>query len=174
MDIDFGEFVCDCGKNRFSIALSKFAQQHQRLQIGPQIEQILRRNLSGHDRVMDILAAKEFQEPTELSDAHPLEHIYVLVENWICFVGESGSDDFCYASFSSCVCDQSRVNAVAGNYSEVLRNLTANCHSERSKAKSKNPAKLPNTGATGFDSLTSRPLSLRPSRPCRGFPSRSI
>jgi hypothetical protein len=28
--------------------------------------------------------------------------------------------------------------------------------------------------AAGFDSLTSRSLSLRPSRPCRGFPSRSI
>ena len=27
---------------------------------------------------------------------------------------------------------------------------------------------------SGFDSLTSRSLSLRPSRPCRGFPSRSI
>jgi hypothetical protein len=28
--------------------------------------------------------------------------------------------------------------------------------------------------AAGFDSLTSRSLSLRPSRPCRGFPNRSI
>jgi hypothetical protein len=27
---------------------------------------------------------------------------------------------------------------------------------------------------TGFDSLTSHSLSLWPSRPCRGFPSRSI
>ena len=28
--------------------------------------------------------------------------------------------------------------------------------------------------ASGFDSLTSRSLTLRSSRPCRGFPSRSI
>jgi len=80
---------------------------------------------------MDILAAKEFQEPPELSDAHPLERIYVLVENWICFVGESGSDDFSYAGFSRCVCDQSRVNAVAGNYSERLRRLHLNVLAEK-------------------------------------------
>src|SRR5262249_30251245 len=113
----FREFIRDRGKNRFSVALSKFAQQHQSLQIRPKVEKILRRNLSSHDRVMDILAAKEFQEAPELSDAHPLERIYVLVENWICFVGESGSDDFCYPGFSCGVCDQARVNAVAGNYS---------------------------------------------------------
>jgi len=66
--------------------------------------------------VVDILAAKEFQEPPELPYAHPFENIHVLLENWICFVLESGSDDISYAGFSSCVCDQSRVNAVAGNY----------------------------------------------------------
>ena len=47
-------------------------------------------------------------------------------------------------------------------------------HSERSAAESKNPVKLPEGSSAGFDSLTSRSLSLRPSRPCRGFPSRSI
>src|SRR5206468_495691 len=47
-------------------------------------------------------------------------------------------------------------------------------HPERSEAKSRDPAELPFGRATGFDSLTSRSLSLRPSRPCRGFPSCSI
>jgi hypothetical protein len=47
-------------------------------------------------------------------------------------------------------------------------------HSERSAAKSKNPAAKPYRNAPRFDSLTSRSLSLRPSRGCRGFPSRSI
>jgi hypothetical protein len=45
---------------------------------------------------------------------------------------------------------------------------------ERSQTESKDPAALPTGIATGFDSLTSRSLSLWPSRPCRGFPSRFI
>jgi len=48
------------------------------------------------------------------------------------------------------------------------------CHPEGSEAQSKDPAESLIGFATGFDSLTSRSLSLRPSRPCRGFPSRSI
>jgi hypothetical protein len=41
----------------------EFAQQHQRLQIRPEIEKILRRNLARHDRVVNVLAAKKFQKP---------------------------------------------------------------------------------------------------------------
>src|SRR5262245_52915150 len=47
-------------------------------------------------------------------------------------------------------------------------------HPERSAAKSKDPVAKPQRNVAGFDSLTSRSLSLRPSRPCHGFPSRSI
>jgi hypothetical protein len=50
-------------------------------------------------------------------------------------------------------------------------------HPERipqTREKSKDPAELPQGFATGFDSLASRSLSLRPFRPSRGFPSRSI
>src|SRR5206468_5934015 len=36
------------------------------------------------------------------------------------------------------------------------------------------PLNYLNTSAAGFDSLASRSLNLRPSRPCRGSPSRSI
>ena len=42
------------------------------------------------------------------------------------------------------------------------------------RAKSRHPVVKASGIAAGFDSLTSRSLSLRPSRPCRGFPSRSI
>jgi hypothetical protein len=47
-------------------------------------------------------------------------------------------------------------------------------HSERSAAKSNNPAVEPNGNAPGFDALASNSRSLRPARPCRDFPSRSI
>jgi hypothetical protein len=98
----------------------------------------------------------------------------VSLENWISFVREGGSDDFFNTSSMRSIGKRSRVNTVAGNDSQLFRELSANCHSERSAAESKNPAKLAKTDATGFDSLASRSLSLRPSRPCRGFPSRSI
>ena len=39
------------------------------------------------------------------------------------------------------------------------------------RAESRHPVKLPEGCAAGFDSLTSRSLSLWPSRPCRGFPA---
>src|SRR4029453_13064128 len=45
---------------------------------------------------------------------------------------------------------------------------------ERSATKSKDPVELLKGTATGFDSLTARSLSRRPSRLCRGFPSRFI
>jgi hypothetical protein len=47
-------------------------------------------------------------------------------------------------------------------------------HCERTEAKSTNLAMKLYGNAPGFDSLTSRSLSLRPFRPCRGFPRRSI
>jgi hypothetical protein len=47
-------------------------------------------------------------------------------------------------------------------------------HPERSAAESKDPAEESQDCATGFDSLTRRSVSLWPSRPWRGFRSRSI
>jgi hypothetical protein len=74
----------------------------------------------------------------------------VSLENWISFVREGGSDDFFNAGSTRSIGEQSRVNAVAGNYSQLFRELSANCHSEQSEAESKNPAKLAKTDATGF------------------------
>jgi hypothetical protein len=65
---------------------------------------------------MNILAAKKFQKPAELPDAHPLEDIYVSLENRIGFASEGGSDDFFNAGSTRSIGEQSRVNAVAGNY----------------------------------------------------------
>ena len=53
-----------------------------------------------------------------MPDAHPLEDIHVSLENWISFVREGGSDDFFNASSTRSISEQSRVNAVAGNYSQ--------------------------------------------------------
>jgi hypothetical protein len=74
--------------------------------------------LASHDRVLNTLAAKKFQEPAELPDAHPLEDFHVSLENGISFVREGGSDDFFNAGSTRSIGEQSRVNAVAGNYSQ--------------------------------------------------------
>ena len=67
---------------------------------------------------MNILAAKKFQKPAELPDSDPLEDIYVSLENRIGFVREAGCDDFFNAGTTRSIGEQSRVNAVAGNYSQ--------------------------------------------------------
>jgi hypothetical protein len=53
-----------------------------------------------------------------LPDAHPLEDIHVSLENWISFVREGGSYDFFNPGPTRSIREQSRVNAVAGNYSQ--------------------------------------------------------
>jgi len=119
-------FAIHRSEDRFSIAISEFAEQHQRFHIRTKIEKILRRNLAGHDRVMNILGAKKFQKPAELPDTHPFEDIHVSLESWVGFVCEGGSDDFLYAGSTCSVGKQSRVNAVAGNYSQGIWNIHRN------------------------------------------------
>jgi hypothetical protein len=74
--------------------------------------------LARHDRVTNALVPEKFQESAELPDAHPLEDIHVSLENWISFIREGGSDDFFNAGSTRSIGEQSRVNAVAGNYSQ--------------------------------------------------------
>jgi hypothetical protein len=54
---------------------------------------------------MNILPMKEFQEPAELPNTHPLNQRYMLLECRIGLVSESGSDDFLNAGVSRCVRD---------------------------------------------------------------------
>jgi hypothetical protein len=58
-----------------------------------------------------------------LSDAHPLKDIHVSLENWISFVHEGSSHDFFNAGSTRSIGEQSRVDAVAGNYSQGLWRL---------------------------------------------------
>src|SRR5260370_35560520 len=100
--------MCDCREDRFRVALFEFAQQHQRFPIRTEIEKVLRRDLSGHDCVMDFVLIKELQEPIELSDAHPLDQVDALRDSWIGLVSKRGRNDFFYTSFSRRISKQSR------------------------------------------------------------------
>jgi hypothetical protein len=50
-----------------------------------------------------------------LPKADPFDQLNMLLDSRIGLAGESGSDDFFNASFSRCVREQPRVNAVASN-----------------------------------------------------------
>ena len=67
---------------------------------------------------MNPSATKKFQEPAELSNAHPLEDIDLFFKNCIRFARESGSNDFFDASFPRTVCDQARVYPITGDDSQ--------------------------------------------------------
>jgi hypothetical protein len=70
--------------------------------------------------VMNFVFVKEFQEPIQLSDAHPFDQINMLREIWIGLASECGCNYSVYASFSRCVSEQSRINAVSSDDSQDL------------------------------------------------------
>src|SRR6184192_3699384 len=123
VDVDFGEFVCNGGEDRFSVALFKFGEHDKRFHIGPQIEKVLWRNLASHDCAMNFVLAKKFEQSPQLSDPQPLNNIDMLRNRRIGFVGERGRDDFLYASFVSGGSQNPWINAVARDDSENLRCL---------------------------------------------------
>ena len=92
-----------------------------------QIEKIFRRDLPGHDRVMNFLFPKKFEQPIELANSHPLYQIDMLRECRISFTSECGRNDFLYAGFSRCISKQSRINAVSSdNREDVWRSHRQN------------------------------------------------
>src|SRR6266404_5560308 len=118
IDIYPGQFICNRRKDGFRVALFEFTQKHQRFQIRTQIKQVFRRDLSGHDRVMDFVLIKKLQEPIELSDAHPLDQIDMLCEDGIGLVSKRGRNYFFYTSFSRRISKQSWIYAVSGDNSQ--------------------------------------------------------
>ena len=63
----------------------------------------------------DFLFLKEFQQPIQLTNAHPFDEIDVLSERWIGFTGERRGDDFLDAGFVRRISQQPRINAVSGD-----------------------------------------------------------
>ena len=69
---------------------------------------------------MNVVLAKKFQEPVELSDAHPFDQINMLREDRIGFAGECSRNYFLYASFPRSVSKQPRIHPVSGDDSEDI------------------------------------------------------
>src|SRR5205823_9921414 len=80
---------------------------------------------------MNVVLAKKFQQPVELSDAHPFDQINMLREDRIGFAGECSRNYFLYASFPRSVSKQPRIHSVSGDDSEDIWRCLR-CHSERS------------------------------------------
>src|SRR5260370_12066105 len=111
--------MCDWREDPFRAALFEFGQQHQRFPIRTQVEKVLRRDLSGHDCVMNVLHTKKFEEAIKLSDAHPFKHIDMLLQRWIGLTSECGSDYFFSTTFSRSIREHSRLIAFSANASPV-------------------------------------------------------
>ena len=74
-DADFPNLVGDRAENRLRIALAELGEQHERLQVRAQVEEILRMNLAGHHRVRRPGVFEEAEQLPELADAHPFDVI---------------------------------------------------------------------------------------------------
>ena len=61
IDIFFLQLAGNRGEDRFCVALLQFREHDQRFNVGPEIEKVLRRDLSGHDRAVYAVSAKELQ-----------------------------------------------------------------------------------------------------------------
>ena len=72
-------------------------EQEKRFPVRPQIEEILRRDLPGHHRVLTPALAEEIKHAPELTDAHPFDRIDFFSKPRIGFAGERGGNDFLHA-----------------------------------------------------------------------------
>ena len=120
MNIYFAELVGDRGEDRLGVAPFEFGEHDECFHIRPQIEKILRRNLAGHDRAMNFVLAKKFEQSPQLSDPQPLNKIGMLRNRRIGFVGEGRSDNFFNAGLARSGGENSWINAVARDDSENL------------------------------------------------------
>jgi len=68
----------------------------------------------------DFFFLKEFQQPTQLANAHPFHEIDMLSERWIGFTDERRGDDFFDAGFVRRISQQPRINAVSGDDPEIV------------------------------------------------------
>jgi len=61
----------------------------------------------------DLLLLKEFQQPTQLTNAHPFDKIDMLFKRSIGFARKSRRGNFLYAGFVRRISQQPRINAVS-------------------------------------------------------------
>ena len=61
----------------------------------------------------DLLLLEEFQQPTQLTNAHPFDKIDMLFKRVIGFARKSCGDNFLYAGFVRRISQQPRINAVS-------------------------------------------------------------
>ena len=85
----------------------RFASKRRRLPIRSQIEQIFRRDLSGHDDRLHFLFRGKIQKhATELPDAQPFDLVEFIADRRIGLIGKSSRYDFFYAGCARGVREQ--------------------------------------------------------------------
>ena len=70
-----GQFLGDGSEKRLGIAAFEFGKHEEGFEIGSEIEQIARRDLTGHQRTGGAGFFRSIQKAAHLTHAHPLDRI---------------------------------------------------------------------------------------------------
>ena len=93
-----GQLIADRSENGFAFLRLQLAPKQEHFPIGSQIEQILRRDLPGHDGPGNVSPTEIRDELSELADAHPLHLVGELRDSLIGFVDERSDHDLLHPS----------------------------------------------------------------------------
>src|SRR5213079_657935 len=96
-------------------------QKQEHLPVGPEIEKIFRRDLTGHDRIRHPGISKTTDQFSELTDTHPFDPIDHPGEAIVSFIREGGGNDALYPGATSGLSKKPRINTVAGNDAKCIQ-----------------------------------------------------
>src|SRR5438477_8023284 len=88
-----------------------------------QIEQIPRRDLSGHDRMPNSGFSEQLQQTPELAYPEPLDRVHHRGKTRIGFVNESGGNNLLYSGATGSARKFGRVNAITRDNAERFGSL---------------------------------------------------
>ena len=122
-DVGARQLVTDGGEDGFRVAPFQSREQKQRFPIRPQVEEILRRDLPGHDCVSDSGVPETRDQLAQLADSHPVDFIHFAGQAIVGFIGERGGHDSFHSGAAGSISEQARINSVAGDDSERVWNF---------------------------------------------------
>jgi hypothetical protein len=63
-------------KQGLGIPLAEFGQEHQRLEVGPQVEKVAGSYLTGHERTLGTGFLRGIEQARHLADTHPMDLVH--------------------------------------------------------------------------------------------------
>ena len=114
-DARAGELVGNCAEDGLGVAGPEFSEEHERLEVGPEVEEVAGVNLAGHDGFAHAFVFEIGNHAAELADAHPLDVVHQGGKPRVGLGGEGGGDDLPDAGGPRLASEDERVGIVAGD-----------------------------------------------------------